>query len=285
MSASDPWDRAKAVLAERGLHPNKAFGQNFLTDLRVVDRIADTVLRAGEGPIVEIGPGLGALTARLVASGRPVLAVERDRGMIEALGERFAGAPNLTVTEGDARSFDLSAAFPGQRPVVAGNLPYSVTSPLLLQLVAHRAGIGSAVVMIQREVAERLTAAPGTKAYGSLTVLFALLAEVEIRFDVGSGAFWPPPSVTSSVLRIDWRPEPAAPIESLEHFESVVRAAFSQRRKTLRNTLRGSWPEDRVVAAAEASELDLGRRAETLTVSEFARLASALSARGTPRPA
>ncbi len=191
-------------------------------------------------------------------------------------------APGVSSVEADATSVRFAELTPGiTRPHIAGNLPYSISSPLLLALLAQRAEIGPATIMLQREVAARIAAPPGSKTYGSLSVLFALYAEVETLFDVGPGAFTPAPSIWSRVLRVRWRAEPSADVGDFDHFERVLRAAFNQRRKTLRNALSAQFPRDRVEAAGAQAGVALERRAETLDVREFAALAAAL----TPDPA
>jgi 16S rRNA (adenine1518-N6/adenine1519-N6)-dimethyltransferase len=272
-----------AIVRGEGLRMKRSFGQSFLLDDDVLSRIAARAARNTSGTIIEIGAGLGTLTEHLADRARRVLAIEKDRDLVPLVRERLARRSNVTIVEGDAldlRYADLAGS-PGEtvRPAIAGNLPYSITSPLLLHLLGQRAEIGPATVMVQREVAERLAAEPGGKEYGSLTVLFRLHAEVERLFDVGPECFHPAPKVHSSVVRIDWLEALRVSVGDRAHFERVVRAAFSKRRKTLRNALSSRFERADVDRAGRAAEIDLGRRAETLTLPEFSRLAASL-----PRP-
>lgn len=271
-------------LAERhGLRPKKAFGQNFLTDPNILHKIAAAAVRGQPEAVLEIGPGLGSLTAALREEGARVVAIEKDRALIPVLEELFAEDPEVQVAEGDATRLEIRRHLPTARSIhVAGNLPYSVTTPLLLRLLAEREHFGRAVVMIQREVAERLGAEPSTKDYGSLTVLFQMYFDVELLFEVSPGCFWPRPEVTSTVLALVPLDAPRYAVPSQAALERVVRAAFSQRRKTLWNSMRGAFAGEALQAAAAAAEIDLGRRAETLTGQEFARLASLLPASSPP---
>lgn len=271
----------RRLLEQHGLRAKKALGQCFLHDPGVLSRIAAAATE-GASTVIEIGAGLGSLTRALAATGTTVVAIEHDRDLVPILRSVFADAPGVSFVEADATSVRFAELTPGiTRPHIAGNLPYSISSPLLLALLAQRAEIGPATIMLQREVAARIAAPPGSKTYGSLSVLFALYAEVETLFDVGPGAFTPAPSIWSRVLRVRWRAEPSADVGDFDHFERVLRAAFNQRRKTLRNALSAQFPRDRVEAAGAQAGVALERRAETLDVREFAALAAAL----TPDPA
>lgn len=265
----------RALVERYELFARRGLGQNFLTDPNVIDRIAEEALRGDEPTIVEVGPGLGSLTLALLTRGRRVVAIEKDRQLAEVLRRELAAFDTLELLEGDALESDL-AAVAGGRPAVAGNLPYNITSPLLLHILAQRAAIGATTVMVQREVAARLVAEPGTKAYGSLSVLFQLLADLDRAIEVGPRAFWPAPKVSSTVLAIDWLPAPRVPVPDLAHFERVTRAAFAQRRKTLRNTLSARFGREPALEAGAQTGIDLGRRAETLELAELAALAAAL---------
>ncbi len=235
--------------------------------------------------VVEIGAGLGALTrALLELSPRPagVVAIERDPDMVGVLRADLADA-GLDVRAADAAHFDFAAeAQRAGRPlVVVGNLPYQIASALILMLLeAGRAGaVARAVIMIQREMAKRITAPPGSRVYGRLTVAVAQHAEAAILFDVKPGSFHPPPSVMSSVLRLVPRAAPLAPVKDQALFEEVVKRAFATRRKMLRRALAG-FGEPRVTAALAAAGLAGTERAEELSVASFARLADAFAALG-----
>lgn len=266
----------RLLLQEHGLRAKKALGQCFLHDPGVLSRIAQAATE-GASTVIEIGAGLGSLTRALAATGAQVVAIEHDRDLVPILRSVFAATPSVSFVEADATMVRFAELTPGvRRPPIAGNLPYSISSPLLLTLLAQRDEIGPATIMLQREVAARIAAPPGSKTYGSLSVLFRLYAVVETLLDVGPGAFTPAPSIWSRVLRVRWREQPSVVVGDFEHFERVLRAAFNQRRKTLRNALSAQFPRDLVEAAGAQAGVALERRAETLDVGEFAALAAAL---------
>lgn len=262
------------MLRRHGLTAKRAFSQNFLVARSVVERIAGALApRAGE-LTVELGPGLGTLTAALVRAGARVLAIERDRDMLAVLREELRGVEGLELREGDAATVDLGALAAEHGPVaVVGNLPYAITGAILRNLVEQRASLSRAVVMVQREVRDRLIAQPSTKAYGGLTVFVQAAFDVDPVLRVPAGAFHPPPKVESAVVRLVPRAVPRA--EETEAFREVVHAAFGARRKTLRNALKQIGAE----AALERAGIDGGRRGETLSVEELAALAEALPPR------
>ncbi len=230
--------------------------------------------------VLEIGPGRGALTAALVDTGRAVVAVEIDRALAAHLRERFAGRP-LEVLEQDVLDLDFGsvaarAGLPGDAPVVvAGNLPYNVSKPIAMRIVEERARVPRAVLMFQREVADRLVALPGTKEYGPLTVLAGLAFRIERILDLPPGAFRPRPKVTSTVTR--WlRREPEVLDGALEPaLRRVLRAAFARRRGTLRVNLRAALGETAAASLCSAAGIDDGLRAERLSPDAFVRLAAA----------
>jgi 16S rRNA (adenine1518-N6/adenine1519-N6)-dimethyltransferase len=273
--AADPLPPLRAVIAAHGLQAKKSLGQNFLFDLNLTRRIA----RAA-GPldlVYEVGPGPGGLTRALLAEGaRKVVAVERDARCLPALAEIAATYPGrLDVVQADALGLDEAALFKGERVRVAANLPYNVGTALLVKwLTAETFFWDSLTLMFQREVAERIVAKPGTDAYGRLSVLAGWRTQAKILFDVSRSAFVPPPSVTSSIVRLEPLAEPVAPA-NLKDLERVTEAAFGQRRKMLRQSLKALLSE----AAIEAAGIDPTRRAETLSVPEFAKLARAFAAR------
>lgn len=273
-----PWEDPRRALRRHGLRPKRSFSQNFLVARGVVERIADAVARPGPGTVVELGPGLGTLTAALLRRGLDVVAVERDREMIAVLEADLGAEPRLRVVPGDAATVDLAAlAPPGATLRVAGNLPYAATGAILRNLLAHRGAFDHAVLMMQREVRDRLLASSGTKAYGALTVFVTAGADVESLFLVPRGAFHPAPRVTSAVVRVSPRHPPRA--EETDAFRRVVRAAFQERRKTLRNALLsdGILGRDAVDEALSAGGIDGRRRGETLSVEELAGLARSLT--------
>jgi len=248
--------------------PHKRFGQHFLRDAGVVARIADAVDPQPGERIIEIGPGRGALTQALLARTRHLETIEIDRDLVAELRTRFDAA-RLTVIEADVLDIDFTALRgDGPRLRLVGNLPYNISTPLLFHLLGHRAAIRDMHFMLQKEVVARMAAKPGPKTYGRLTVMLAPWVAVEPLFDVGAGAFRPPPKVDSTVVRLVPRIEPRFDIGEPQRFERVVRAAFAQRRKTLRNALRGLVDE----AAFQRLAIDPGDRAERLTPEQFAEL-------------
>jgi len=248
----------------------KRFGQHFLHDPSVLDRIVSAVNPRPGDRIVEIGPGGGALTRLLLESGVAALdAVEIDRDLAAVLPARFAAYEGFTLHQGDALEFDFAglARARGGKLRVVGNLPYNISTPLLFHLLDAAASIEDMHVMLQREVAERIAAAPGNSSYGRLTIMLAPWVSVERLFEVGPGAFRPPPKVWSAVARLTVRQEPSFAVSP--RFADVVAAAFSHRRKTLRNALRGVVSLEQIRACG----LDPGARPETLAPQAFNALA------------
>ena len=248
----------------------RRLGQHFLRPASVQRLLATIAPRAHE-TFLEIGPGAGALTLPLAATAERVVAVEIDRPLADRLRARAPG--NVEIVTGDALAVDLAALVPrGAR--LAGNLPYYVSSPLLRRFLALRDHVRDLHVMLQEEVAERVASPPGSRDYGILSVLYALWAEVDIPLRFGPGAFAPPPKVSSAVLRARFLPGPRAEVPDLERFESLLNAAFARRRRTLENNLRDSYPN--LKEHLRLLNIEGSRRAETLSVGEFARLARAL---------
>ena len=272
-------------LRSRGLRARRGLSQNFLRAPHVAERMAEALRRTGDPTVLEIGPGTGALTRPLLARGLRVLALERDPRMVALLGEELAtaiDAGRLELIEGDARRVDLPglAAKHGlaQLPV-GGNLPYAITGTLLRRLVDGADVVPLAVVMVQQEVAERLLSPPGSRAYGAPTVFVSARYRVERLLRVPPTAFHPPPKVWSAVLALRRRERPRATVD--EAFERVVRAAFGQRRKTLRNALRPlGLPREALEDRLRSLGIEEAARGETLDVEQFDALADLL--RGEP---
>ncbi len=270
----------RALLAKYGLRAKKSWGQNFLGDEAILDSIAALAATAPGERVVELGAGLGHLTARLLARGADVVAVERDRDMARVLrgelGER------ATVLEADAARIDYAALAVSSPPVprlaVVGNLPYHLTSPILFGLLDQARHVSRAVFLLQREVAERLAASPGTKAWGLLSVLLQEKATVSVERIVPPGAFHPPPKVESAVVRIAFGPERSGAPDPAR-FRRLVKAGFGQRRKTLANALAAARiaPPGELARALATAGVDGRRRGETLTVAEWAALEGALA--------
>ena len=250
------------------IRARKRFGQHFLHDPLVLQRIAAAVAPRPTDLLVEIGPGTGALTAELLARVPRMHAIEIDRDLARSLRDTWG--ERLQLHEGDALEFDYAALAraQGAKLRIVGNLPYNISTPLLFRLLDCVEHIVDMHVMLQREVIERMAARAGDADYGRLTVMLAPRLAIEKLFDVGPGAFRPPPRVWSAVARLTVLPEPRFPVPPA--YAAVVAAAFSQRRKTLRNSLRPLLPE---AAFAEAG-VDPGARPETLEPGQFAALAA-----------
>ena len=276
----------KALLARHGFRFSRSMGQNFLIDGRVPRAIAEASGADGAAGVLEIGPGIGPLTVELAKRAAKVAAVELDRTLYPILAETLAPFPNTEVVEGDAMKLDLAALcaekFPGLTPIACANLPYNITTPVLTKLI--EAGcFASVTVMIQREVAKRICAAPGTGDYGAFSVFCQYHTVPEYLFEVGPECFLPAPKVTSAVVRLTPRTEPPQALVEEEQFFRVVRAAFAQRRKTLLNGLSSAFGDrlDREALRAALAEAGLpdGIRGERLGIPEFAVLAAALQSR------
>jgi 16S rRNA (adenine1518-N6/adenine1519-N6)-dimethyltransferase len=265
----------------------KSLGQNFLVDEEVVARIVrEFDPREGE-TVIEIGSGRGALTARLVASAGRLVAVEFDRELVPILQERFGLRENFKLVGDDALTMDFCAEIaPAAEARVVANLPYNISTAILQRLIAQRACLTELVLMMQREVIERVTAPPGSHERGYLSVLVEAYCESEKLFDVAPEAFRPVPKVWSTVVRLSLRERPAADVKDEKLLWQIVSAGFAQRRKTILNNLRAAPEHLRArvetrggeVAALEASGVEPQRRAETLTLEEWARLARSLEA-------
>jgi 16S rRNA (adenine1518-N6/adenine1519-N6)-dimethyltransferase len=269
-----------ALLKKYELRAKKSWGQNFLVDERAYREIVHACALGGDDWVIEIGAGLGTLTARLAATGARVIAVERERDMLAILRAELGSDERIEIVEADALAFDYAAvaARAGRAPVVVGNLPYQIASPILFRLLERGASRSFAriVVMLQKEMADRIVAPPGEKAYGALSVMVRFYGEPRLVCRVRAGGFVPVPRVDSAVLRIVPHATPIAVDE--QKFSRVVHAAFGQRRKTLRNALLAAYDSGAVDRALAASEIDGQRRGETLTVDEFAKLARAFDA-------
>ena len=280
--ADDDRRSPKRLLDERGLRPRKRFGQNFLVDPRFAARVASAV---PEGSFaIEIGGGTGALTEALAARARKTIVLEIDRDLAALLVERFAGDGTVDVRSADALEFDFSGELRVQSPprAICANLPYYITTPLLERIVEAAAHWETAILMVQREYAHRLTASPGGADYGSLTVFVGYHCNVEKLFDVGAAGFYPAPSVASSVVRLTPVTDRAKNGVDESLLLRVVRAAFAQRRKTLANCLvaRAAQPADRRAITAAIREAGLGPdvRGERLSLEDFRRLTTCLAA-------
>ncbi|MCG0277346.1 MAG: 16S rRNA (adenine(1518)-N(6)/adenine(1519)-N(6))-dimethyltransferase RsmA [Thermanaeromonas sp.] len=277
-----------SLLKAKGLRPSKARGQNFLLDANIARKIAEEAALAADDVVVEIGPGLGALTRELAQRAGRVIGIEIDRNLVQVLREILEGQPNVVLVEGDALkiNFDelvgetLGMQGRGRLPAykVVANLPYYITSPLLVHLLGSGFNIERLVLMVQLEVAQRLTAGPGTKDYGALTVFAQYFADIQWVMRVPRTVFFPRPEVDSAVVRLYKRPRPPVDVgDDEEFFFRVVRASFSKRRKILPNALKELVGDrEKVFKALDTAGIMPIRRGETLSLEEFARLSRCL---------
>ena len=275
---------AREVLELLGAAPNRTLGQNFLVNAGALDKIAATAQLDVTDEVLEIGPGLGALTVRLLRDAKRVVAIEKDPKFSAFLERQFAPEPFVLI-QGDAletgwESLDL----PDGAKIVA-NLPYSISKPMLRRIYEQwRPHLSSATLLVQREVALRMTAQPGTREYGPLSIMASLYSQTKRAFDIAPGSFFPPPEVISSVIHAQFLETPALELRDEKRFWTVVRAAFGQRRKTLGNTLKAIAPKEVLDGAWQQTGIDPMRRGETLSLEEFGALCDALNSGQLTRP-
>jgi 16S rRNA (adenine1518-N6/adenine1519-N6)-dimethyltransferase len=250
--------------------PRKRFGQHFLTDPGVVDEIVRSIRPSSSDIVVEIGPGLAAITAPLLADAGSMHAIELDRDLAAQLRQRFQGESKLTIHEADALRFDYSTL--GERLRVVGNLPYNISTPLLFHLLNYRAHIADMHFMLQKEVVARMAAPPGSRTYGRLGIMLGCYFDIEALFDVDRQAFDPPPDVTSAIVRLTPLPEGTYDVRDPAKLSKLVATAFSQRRKTVRNALRKVADE----ALLESVGIDPSLRPEAIAIAEYVRLSNTL---------
>ena len=248
----------------------KRFGQHFLTDPGVIDAIIAAVAVRDDQAIVEIGPGQGAITKSLASRAKVLHAIELDRDLVAKLKRDYDHSRNVIIHEADALAFDFSAL--GDSLRIVGNLPYNISTPLLFHLLEYRDHIIDMHFMLQKEVVDRMAAPPGSKTYGRLSVMLGCRFSIEALFDVDRLAFEPPPAVTSAVVRLTPLPAETYAINDEDKFSRVVAQAFSQRRKTIRNSLRSVADE----ALLESVGIDPGLRPEAIAIADYVRLANTL---------
>ena len=270
----------RPLLERHGFRFSKALGQNFLIDASVPQNIAEAAELGAHNAVLEIGPGIGPLTVQLARRAGKVVAVELDKALLPVLTETLSGLDSVEVVPGDIMKLDLSALlerFDGFEPVVCANLPYNITSPVLTKLL-ESGTFSSVTVMIQREVARRICAAPGNKDYGAFSILCQYHADCELLFDVPPHCFLPAPKVTSAVVRMVRRDIPPAAVEDEKLFFRTVRASFVQRRKKLLNGLAsafsGELDKDQLRTALERCGMEENVRGEKLSIPEFAALSN-----------
>jgi len=281
----------KTIMAAHGIRPQHKLGQNFLIEGRVLEGIVAAAEIGPEDLVLEIGPGLGTLTQQLAKAAGKVLAIELDRNLVEILRKTLLEMhANVELIHGDANRVDLHSLLgerlaPGQKAKVAANLPYYITTPLVMRLLEERLPLDTIVVMVQKEVADRMVAPPGGKDYGALSVAVQYYTEPRIAIKVGRGAFLPPPEVDSAVVAMKVRTAP--PVDAPhDQFFRVVKAAFGQRRKALGNALSAGLAMDkpRMQEALRLANIDANRRGETLSLEEFAELTRKIIETGGEKP-
>ena len=264
------------ILQAFHLHASKRLGQNFLIDPDIVDGIVAAAGIIKGDRVLEIGPGIGTLTQGLAEAGAEVTAVELDKKLPAVLAQTLAGYDNVHVVQGDILKTDIASLMQDKPFKVAANLPYYITTPIIMSLLEQKLPVTVLVTMVQKEVAERIIACPGSKVYGALSVAVQYYTQPEIMLPVPPRSFMPAPEVESSVIRCQVREKPAVAVQDEKVFFRVVRAAFGQRRKTLANALKsmGIKKEDTKEILAKAG-IDAARRGETLSLAEFAAAADA----------
>ncbi len=275
MRLTDP-KTIKEVLTKNGFSFKKSLGQNFLINPSVCPKMADSAVALGEDAVLEIGPGIGVLTAELAKRAEKVLCIEIDERLRPVLRETLAEYDNVEVIFGDCMKLDLAAIieerFKGKKVSICANLPYYITSPIIMMLLENRLPITSVTVMVQKEAADRICAAVGSRESGAVTVAVDYYSTTEILFKVMRGSFMPPPNVDSSVIRLEIRKEPSVSVSDEGKYFEFVRAAFGQRRKTLVNSVSalGKYGKADVLQAIASVGLDANIRAEAMTAEQLA---------------
>jgi len=272
----------KSILTRHDFNFSKALGQNFLINPAICPQMAQLCGASQAAGVIEIGPGIGVLTAELAKHAKKVVAIELDKRLMPVLKETLEGVDNVTVLQGDALIIDLKAIidreFEGEKVAVCANLPYYITSPVIMHLLESRLPITSITVMVQKEAAVRLTATPGTREAGAVSLAVSYYSQPKVLFDVSSTSFMPRPSVDSCVIQLDVRDEP--PVKTLNEvlMFRIIRAAFSQRRKTVLNAVASglSLSKERLTQILTAVGIPPTERGERLTLDDFARLADEL---------
>jgi 16S rRNA (adenine1518-N6/adenine1519-N6)-dimethyltransferase len=280
--------RTQEIMAKHGLTVKKSLGQNFLIDPNILRKIVGQAKLTKTSAAIEVGPGIGALTEHLAREAGKVLAFEIDQRLLPVLEDTLSPYDNVSIVHSDILKADVEAAIAKELAgyddiMVVANLPYYVTTPIILKLLLEKLPIRGLVVMLQKEVAERITAKPGTKAYGSLSIAIQYYTEAEMALTVPKSVFLPQPNVDSAVIRMIKRPQPLVEVIDEDFFFTVTRSSFAQRRKTILNNLQVGMPQGKekkesILKALTEAEIDPARRGETLSIEEFGRLADALYA-------
>ncbi|PLT27759.1 16S rRNA (adenine(1518)-N(6)/adenine(1519)-N(6))-dimethyltransferase RsmA [Peribacillus deserti] len=278
--------RTKAILDKHGFSFKKSLGQNFLIDTNILNRIVDFAELTEESGAIEIGPGIGALTEQLARRSKKVVAFEIDQRLLPILNDTLQPYDNVKIIHQDVLKADLSEVLQSEFGtfkdlMVVANLPYYVTTPIIMKFLEERLPVRGIVVMLQKEVADRISAKPGTKEYGSLSIAIQYYTKAETVMIVPKTVFVPQPNVDSAVIRLTMRTEPAVQVKNEDFFFTITRASFAQRRKTILNNLVNQLPDgkekkDHILEALSESGIDPGRRGETLSIPEFAKLSDSL---------
>ena len=273
----------KEILRQYGIKPNKRLGQSFLIDINVINRIVDAANIYQEDIVVEIGAGIGVLTESIVQKAKRVIAVEIDRNLVEVLKDKLGGYDNVEVHCGDILKFDFNsvAKAHNSKIKIIGNVPYNISSPLIFRLLSFRPVISDFMLMLQKEIVQRLVSIPNNKIYGVPSVILQMFASVEKIFDVPSACFYPQPKVESAVIRGAFREKPFVHLQNEIFFTGLVKALFAQRRKMLINNLKNATfleglSDDDLKEALKSAGIDGQRRGETLSVEEFGYLSNIL---------
>jgi 16S rRNA (adenine1518-N6/adenine1519-N6)-dimethyltransferase len=275
----------REIIKQYGIKPNKKLGQSFLIDINVINRIVHAVNISQEDIIVEIGAGIGVLTENIAKKAKRVIAVEIDRNLVEVLKDKLGIYDNVEVHCGDILKFDFNSVSEthNSKIKIIGNVPYNISSPLIFRLLSFRSVISDFMLMLQKEIVQRLVSMPGNKIYGVPSVILQMFASTEKIFDVSSTCFYPQPKVESAVVRGSFLEKPLVHLQDENFFTSLVKAAFAQRRKMLINNLKNSKlladiEEGKVKEVLICAGIDGKRRGETLSVEEFGKLSNLLRA-------
>ncbi|WP_172645601.1 16S rRNA (adenine(1518)-N(6)/adenine(1519)-N(6))-dimethyltransferase RsmA [Domibacillus tundrae] len=282
--------RTKDILARHRFSFKKSLGQNFLIDSNILQRITETAELTKETGVIEIGPGIGALTEHLARSAGKVVAFEIDQRLLPILDETLAPYDNVKIINEDVLKADMKTVVEQEfaqfdRLMVVANLPYYVTTPIIMKLLEDKIPVTGFVVMLQKEVGARISAKPSTKEYGSLSIAVQYYTEASIAFIVPKTVFMPPPNVDSAIIKLDVRDEPAVSVDDEDFFFKVTRTSFAQRRKTILNNLVNGLPggkekKEDITTALEEAGIEPSRRGETLSLAEFASLTESLTKKG-----
>jgi 16S rRNA (adenine1518-N6/adenine1519-N6)-dimethyltransferase len=271
----------KEIISQYGIKPNKKLGQSFLVDINVINRISDASDISGDDTVVEIGAGIGVMTEGIAKKAKRVIAVEIDRNLVELLKDKLGGYDNVEIHSGDILKIDFNLVADAHKSKIKiiGNVPYNISSPLIFKLISFRSVISDFMLMLQKEIVQRLVSVPDNKIYGVPSVILQMFATVEKIFDVPSTCFYPQPKVESAIIRGTFLEKPFVPLLDENIFIGLVKAAFAQRRKMLSNNLKNSKllagvEEEKIKEVLSIAGIDGKRRGETLSVEEFGKLSN-----------